>query len=207
MPHDHCYAFATRVLTGGHVHVVRRRTNGWDGALTGGDLEPTIVTVERPGSAYTLGHTMVHQAVMEPEAVTLFVRGPRRKAASHAAEGFMPPKDTRPGPGRPGRRGRRVPLRDHHGVGADAGLRNPAPPHRLMLGSASRSRPASVPGPPRRQPPTTPPTSAPTRTMTWPSAPGLPRSPPPTSGPAKQTRDSAPCGPDGPGPTAPPCTP
>lgn len=64
VPHDHCYAFATRILTGGYVHVVRRRTDGWQGPFTGADLEPGIVTVERPGSAYTLGDSIVHQAVM-----------------------------------------------------------------------------------------------------------------------------------------------
>jgi hypothetical protein len=75
VPHDHCYACATRILKGGYIHVVRRRTDGWDGPFTGADLEPAVVTVERPGSAYTLDHTMVHQAVMEPDTVTLFVRG------------------------------------------------------------------------------------------------------------------------------------
>ncbi|MGW1301635.1 hypothetical protein ACWD5R_17855, partial [Streptomyces sp. NPDC002514] len=102
VPHDHCYAFATRILTGGYVHVVRRRTNGRDGPFTGSDLTPGIVTIERPGSAYTLDHTMVHQAVMEPDTVTLFVRGPRRKKLSHAAEELMPPMETWPAPAEPG---------------------------------------------------------------------------------------------------------
>ncbi|MER6090022.1 hypothetical protein [Streptomyces bluensis] len=102
VPHDHCYAFATRILAGGYVHVVRRRTDGWDGPFTGADLEPAIVTVERPGSAYTLDHTMVHQALMEPDTVTLFVRGPRRKTLSHAAEELMPPKDAWPAPAESG---------------------------------------------------------------------------------------------------------
>ncbi|CQR61786.1 hypothetical protein [Streptomyces leeuwenhoekii] len=102
VPHDHCYTFATRILTGGYVHVVRRRTNGWYGPFSGDDLEPAIVTVERPGTAYTLGHTMVHQAVMEPDTVTLFVRGPRRKKSSHAAGDLMPPKETWPDPAAPG---------------------------------------------------------------------------------------------------------
>ncbi|MGV9567838.1 hypothetical protein [Streptomyces sp. NPDC003480] len=96
VPHDHCYAFATRILTGGYVHVVRRRTDGWTGPFTGADLEPGIVTVERPGSAYTLGDSIVHQAVMEPHTVTLFVRGPRRKKLSHAAEELMPPPESWP---------------------------------------------------------------------------------------------------------------
>ncbi|MGW2696088.1 hypothetical protein ACWC3Y_30510 [Streptomyces sp. NPDC001296] len=96
VPHDHCYAFATRILTGGYVHVVRRRTDGWTGPFTGADLEPGIVTVERPDSAYTLGDSIVHQAVMEPHTVTLFVRGPRRKKLSHAAKELMPPPESWP---------------------------------------------------------------------------------------------------------------
>lgn len=102
VPHDHCYAFATRILTGGYVHVVRRRTDGWEGPFTGANLEPAVVSIERPGSAYTLDHTMVHQAVMAPDTVTLFVRGPRRKKLSHAAEEFMPSKDSWPEPAIPG---------------------------------------------------------------------------------------------------------
>jgi hypothetical protein len=102
VPHDHCYAFATRILAGGYVHVVRRRTDGWDGPFTGADLEPAIVTVERPGSAYTLDHSMVHQAVMEPHTVTLFVRGPRRKRLSHAVEELMPPPESWPAAAIPG---------------------------------------------------------------------------------------------------------
>ncbi|MFI1677564.1 hypothetical protein [Streptomyces sp. NPDC020607] len=102
VPHDHCYAFATRVLTGGYVHVVRRRTDGWEGPFRGDDLEPGIVTVERPGSAYTLGPAMVHQAVMEPDTVTLFVRGPRRKSLSHAASELMPSHESWPAGAEPG---------------------------------------------------------------------------------------------------------
>ncbi|MYW67166.1 hypothetical protein GTY65_24305 [Streptomyces sp. SID8379] len=102
VPHDHCYTFATRILRGGYVHVVRRRTNGWEGPFGGDDVEPAIVTVERPGSTYTLGHSMVHQAVMKPDTVTLFMRGPRCKETSHAVEELMPPVSSWPtaeGPG------------------------------------------------------------------------------------------------------------
>ncbi|MFF7476992.1 hypothetical protein [Streptomyces sp. NPDC008092] len=102
VPHDHCYAFATHVLTGGYVHVVRRRTDGWEGPFTGADLQPAIVTVERPGSAYALDHSVVHQAVMAPHTVTLFIRGPRRKASSHAAEDLMPPEQSWPEAAVPG---------------------------------------------------------------------------------------------------------
>lgn len=101
-PHDHCYAFATRILTGGYVHVVGRRTDDGEGPFSGADVEPGIVTIERPGSSYTLGHPMVHQAVMEPDTVTLFVRGPRRKRVSNAAVELMPSRDTWPAPAEPG---------------------------------------------------------------------------------------------------------
>ncbi|MEY9937637.1 hypothetical protein [Streptacidiphilus sp. MAP5-3] len=99
VPHDHCYPFATRILYGGYVHVVRRRTNGWTGEFSGEDIEPAMVTIERPGSAYTLGHVMVHQAIMQPDTVTLFIRGPRRKTTSHAVTELMPPKESWPAAG------------------------------------------------------------------------------------------------------------
>ncbi|MFJ3309673.1 hypothetical protein ACIPSA_43055 [Streptomyces sp. NPDC086549] len=102
VPHDHCYAFASRILTGGYIHVVRRRTDGRDGPFTGADVQPAVVTIERPGSAYTLDHAMVHQAVMAPDTVTLFVRGPRRKRLSNAAEELMPSKESWPQPAIPG---------------------------------------------------------------------------------------------------------
>ncbi|WP_405914559.1 hypothetical protein [Streptomyces sp. NBC_00728] len=102
LPHDHCYAFSTRILTGGYVHVIRRRTDDGDGPFSRTDLAPGIVTVERPGSAYTLGHLMVHQAVMEPDTVTLFVRGPRRKPLSNAVAEMMPLRDSWPTPAQPG---------------------------------------------------------------------------------------------------------
>ncbi|MEU0787788.1 hypothetical protein ABZ341_40440 [Streptomyces sp. NPDC006173] len=98
VPHDHCYTFSTRILTGGYVDVVRRRTDSGEGPFTRADLAPGIVTVERPSSAYTLGHPMVHQAVMEPATVTLFVRGPRRKPFSNAVADMMPARASWPAP-------------------------------------------------------------------------------------------------------------
>ncbi|MGW3633477.1 hypothetical protein ACWD7F_25535 [Streptomyces sp. NPDC005122] len=102
VPHDHCYMFSTRILTGGYVHVVRRRTDDWEGPFTRADLAPGIVTVERPGSAYTLGHPMVHQAVMTSDTVTLVARGPRRKPLSNAVADMMPARDSWPAPAEPG---------------------------------------------------------------------------------------------------------
>ncbi|MEV6959412.1 hypothetical protein AB0M97_09445 [Streptomyces sp. NPDC051207] len=60
------------------------------------------MTVERPGSTYTIGDAMVHQAVTEPHTVTVFLRGPRRKKLSHAAEELMPPRDGWPEAATPG---------------------------------------------------------------------------------------------------------
>lgn len=76
-------ACATQSSTGGYVHVVRRRTNGWDGAFAGGDLEPAIVTANISVTR-TRWYTMMRQAVMEPETVALSVRGPRRTTACAA---------------------------------------------------------------------------------------------------------------------------
>nr|WP_285555552.1 hypothetical protein [Streptomyces hygroscopicus] len=75
---------------------MRCRADSGAGAFTGADLEPAVVTVEGPGSACTLGESMVHQAVMVPHTVTLFVRGRRRRKLSHAADELMPPPDNWP---------------------------------------------------------------------------------------------------------------
>ncbi|MBT2392363.1 hypothetical protein J7E87_23800 [Streptomyces sp. ISL-1] len=102
VPHDHSYNFATRILTGGYGHIVRRRTDTGEGEFTSTDLLPGIVAIERPGSSYTLGHPMVHQAVMLPGTVTLFVRGPRLKSRSHAVADLMPSVGTWPARAEPG---------------------------------------------------------------------------------------------------------
>ncbi|MGW0778304.1 hypothetical protein ACWD01_32805 [Streptomyces sp. NPDC002835] len=102
VPHDHGYNFATRILTGGYLHVVRRRTDSGTGPFTGDDLLPAIVAIERPGSAYALEHTAVHQALMLPGTTTLFVRGPRLKERSYAAEELTPTPSTWPAAATPG---------------------------------------------------------------------------------------------------------
>ncbi|MGW1728885.1 hypothetical protein ACWCQK_39225 [Streptomyces sp. NPDC002306] len=40
VPHDHCYAFAARILAGGYLHVVRRRTDGWTARSPGQTSSP-----------------------------------------------------------------------------------------------------------------------------------------------------------------------
>lgn len=100
VPHDHKYTFTARVLHGAYVHVWRRREDqrdrsaGVDGDFDSTDLAPGMVTIERPGSAYTFGHPLVHQTIMLPGTVTLFMRGPRTKSRSHAAMDMLPQADT-----------------------------------------------------------------------------------------------------------------
>ncbi|MCX4681481.1 hypothetical protein OG413_40495 [Streptomyces sp. NBC_01433] len=96
VPHDHKYTFTTLVLAGAYIHVWRRRTDGGEGEFTAEDLQPGLITVERPGSCYTLGHPLVHQTVMLPGTVTLFMRGPRAKTRSNAALDMLPAADEWP---------------------------------------------------------------------------------------------------------------
>jgi predicted metal-dependent enzyme (double-stranded beta helix superfamily) len=92
VPHDHKYTFTARVLTGAYVHVWRRK-DAEVPDFESGDLAPGVVTIERPGSAYTFGHQLVHQTIMVPGTVTLFMRGPRMKDRSHAALDMLPQAD------------------------------------------------------------------------------------------------------------------
>ncbi|MET7606263.1 hypothetical protein ABZS96_27870 [Streptomyces avermitilis] len=96
VPHDHKYTFTTLVLAGAYIHVWRWRTDTGEGEFASGDLQPGLITVERPGSCYTLGHPLVHQTVMLPGTVTLFMRGPRAKPRSHAALDMLPAADEWP---------------------------------------------------------------------------------------------------------------
>ncbi|MCL7376985.1 hypothetical protein [Streptomyces sp. 35G-GA-8] len=103
VPHNHKYTFTVRILAGAYTHVWRRRTGTDEGEFTGQDIEPGITTVERPGSLYTLGHPMIHQTIMEPGTVTLFMRGPRAKQRSHAALDMLPAADEWPPPAEAGK--------------------------------------------------------------------------------------------------------
>lgn len=142
VPHDHGYNIATRILTGGYVHVVRRRVDSGEGPFTGQDLLPAVVSVERPGSAYILGHTAAHQAVMLPGTTTLFVRGPRLKAGSHAAEELMPTSSTWPAaatPGEPAQHSRPASLDEYRA------MRDQLAQQRL-IDPAPERQPVKVPG-------------------------------------------------------------
>ncbi len=98
LPHDHAYSFTARVLTGGYLHVVHRRTNGRDsGPFASCDITPAVTTTEVPGSSYTLAPTLVHQALILPDTTTLMLRGPYTSTAC-AADDLIPPVSTWPAP-------------------------------------------------------------------------------------------------------------
>ncbi|MEV5581528.1 hypothetical protein [Streptomyces parvus] len=96
VPHDHKYTFTAYVLAGAYVHVWRRRTDTAEGDFTSTDIQPGIVSIERPGTCYTFGSPLVHQTIMLPGTVTLFMRGPREKPRSHAALDMWPEADQFP---------------------------------------------------------------------------------------------------------------
>ncbi|MFF9785720.1 hypothetical protein [Streptomyces nigrescens] len=103
VPHDHKYSFTVKILRGAYIHVWRRRTDTNEGDFTAGDIEPGVITIERPGSAYTLGHPLIHQTSMLPGTVTLFIRGPRATNRSHAALDMLPAADDWPEPSEAGK--------------------------------------------------------------------------------------------------------
>lgn len=78
------------------MHATSRRTDSWHSDFSSKDLMPAVVTVEQAGSTYALGAPMVHQAVMVPGTVTLFLRGPYGTDRAHAATDRCPTSE--PGP-------------------------------------------------------------------------------------------------------------
>jgi hypothetical protein len=150
LPHDHSYDFATRVLRGGYVHMVRRRTDCGHGPFRGRDLQPGMVTFEHPGSGYGLGHPMVHQAVMQPGTVSLMLCGPRMKEHPHAARDVMPPTSTLPtgsGPGPDGAPTESRPMSFEEYVGACDELVEQG----VIDSGTARQSPCDSPGPPASQ--------------------------------------------------------
>jgi hypothetical protein len=90
VPHDHKYSFSVYILAGGYTHVWNRRTNGiYDGDFTSQDIAPGLVSLEGPGSCYTLQYSLVHQTIAQPNTVSLFLRGPKRMNRWHAARDMM----------------------------------------------------------------------------------------------------------------------
>ncbi|MFD5086636.1 hypothetical protein ACFWOG_28855 [Kitasatospora sp. NPDC058406] len=91
VPHDHAHPLTTRVLTGGYVQHVYRRTDRGTGPFTSRDLAPAVTTTELPGSTYSLAPALVHQAVMLPGSTTLQLRGPRTRTATAASDLVLSP--------------------------------------------------------------------------------------------------------------------
>lgn len=99
MPHDHKSTFVALILQGGYIHVWRTRRGEQAGDFTSSDLDVGTVSLERPGSCYAFRNSLVHQTVMLPGTVTLFVRGPSLQPRWHSAsdmlhllEDYEPPK-------------------------------------------------------------------------------------------------------------------
>ncbi|MDH6130542.1 hypothetical protein, partial [Kitasatospora sp. GP82] len=87
IPHTHRRPFSSQILAGGYLHAWHRRIDGEQaGPFTANDLVPAIVSLETPGSDYTLGDPLIHQTIMEPGTVTLFLSGPDRQPTWWAAE-------------------------------------------------------------------------------------------------------------------------
>ncbi|WP_432004780.1 hypothetical protein [Streptomyces parvus] len=90
VPHDHKYSFSVYILSGGYTHVWNRRTNGvYEGDFTTRDIAPGVVSLEGPGACYTLQYSLIHQTVVQPGTVSLFLRGPKRLDRWHAADDLM----------------------------------------------------------------------------------------------------------------------
>ncbi|OKI09460.1 hypothetical protein A6A06_01800 [Streptomyces sp. CB02923] len=137
VPHDHKYPFSAYVLAGGYVHVWNRRTDATcSGEFTSRDLAAGVVALERPGSCYTFQHSLVHQTIVMPDTVSLFLRGPKRQSRWHAAGDMLHLLDGYEAP-RPGGRSHQgsVPLSpdQFHAVRADLEQRGiiakERPPH------------------------------------------------------------------------------
>jgi predicted metal-dependent enzyme (double-stranded beta helix superfamily) len=78
-PHNHRWTYSARVLSGAYTHTVYGTEDDFYENTNVADLQPKMVRIERPGSSYTLHHTMVHAAVAHPNTVSLIVRGPSVK--------------------------------------------------------------------------------------------------------------------------------
>lgn len=86
VPHDHKYTFSAYILAGGYLHVWNRRVAAPEGDFTSKDITPGVVAVERRGAAYTFRNSLVHQTIMTPGTVSIFIRGPKSQSHWHAAK-------------------------------------------------------------------------------------------------------------------------
>lgn len=97
-PHDHRFSFTTHVLSGTYTHVRHHIVGDLaEASVSSGQeakfavpidvrYEPQLVTVEEPGSSYSLHHSEIHTTITTPGLTTLFLRGPAEKERSMIAE-------------------------------------------------------------------------------------------------------------------------
>jgi hypothetical protein len=79
-PHNHRWAYASRILCGRYTHVVY----GSDDQFTGDEIDvsallPRMVRAEEAGDSYVLHHSMIHSVTAEPYTTSLIIRGPAVK--------------------------------------------------------------------------------------------------------------------------------
>ncbi|MEV7601642.1 hypothetical protein AB0O91_30195 [Kitasatospora sp. NPDC089797] len=80
IPHTHRRAIYSHILLGGYLQAWHRRTDGKDGGpFTTADLVPAVISIEEPGADYMLGDPLIHQTIMRPGTVSLFLSGPARQ--------------------------------------------------------------------------------------------------------------------------------
>ncbi len=83
-PHNHRWAYSSRILRGEYEHVLFGTPPSREFSLE--DLTPSAVRIERAGDTYTLDHRMVHAISAHGPAITLILRGPAAEDAFTVAD-------------------------------------------------------------------------------------------------------------------------
>jgi hypothetical protein len=101
-PHDHRFSFTSLILSGGYRHTWYEASrdpyqeSDEDGARQYDSLRrhdqssahllsvvsPQLMRDEKPGSSYTMHHSVLHTTFTQPGTVSLFLRGPNEKRRS-----------------------------------------------------------------------------------------------------------------------------
>ncbi len=101
-PHDHRFSFSSYIVTGTYRHTwyecdrdpyaesSDEECQRWDSLRNPDDasshllsrVSPLLMRDERPGSCYTLHHSVLHTTFTTPGTVSVFVRGPSEKRRS-----------------------------------------------------------------------------------------------------------------------------
>lgn len=81
-PHNHRWAYTSRILHGSYTHTLYgtdERLDPTSDTLDVAALTPRMVRTEQPGHTYTLHHSMIHSVTAQPYTTSLIVRGPAVK--------------------------------------------------------------------------------------------------------------------------------